>query len=142
MKTILILSSDQEVVEVLKAKLTYFDFNVINIKSNDSVFDSVSIFKPDLVLIDFFLKEGNGGSICHQLKCDSKSHQVPVILLTEHKELIPVMKKFGCDDSVVKPLNFPDLLYKIVQIMGNKMNLMEKPEMQYLKNDSNSAVTT
>jgi DNA-binding response OmpR family regulator len=113
MKTILVLSTDKGVSEQLKEKLTYPHFNLKTVKDPNNIFRSIEKFRPDLLLIDFILQDGNGGSICHQIKCNPETRTLPVVILTEHASSFAFFKKFGCDDIIEKPFDSYLLFSKI-----------------------------
>lgn len=119
MKRILILATDQAIIAVLKENLAYPGFDVEALNNPDKIVEAITEYKPDLLLIDFFLQDTNGGSVCHQLKCDPETHKLPVIILSEYPELITFSRKFGCDAAVSKPVDLPALLSEINGLAGN-----------------------
>jgi CheY-like chemotaxis protein len=118
MKKVLILATDLAITEILKENLSYFNFDVKALNNPDQLVAAITEYKPDLLLMDFFLQDANGGSICHQLKCDPETHKLPIIILSEYPELITFSRKFGCDAAVPKPVDLPALLAKINGLAG------------------------
>jgi CheY-like chemotaxis protein len=108
MKTILVLSTDPTVKETLQ-QAEHFKADIKLIEDPNKVFKYIEQTKPDLLMIDFILQEGNGGSICHQVKCSPVTRNLPVILLSDYPELFGFLRKFGCNASVTKPLDLPSL---------------------------------
>ena len=113
MKKILVLTTDKSLQQELKEKLDYFGFKAQTLSGFDNLFNAIHSFKPDLLLIDFILHDSNGGAICHQVKCDPETHALPVIILSEFPEFGAFSKKFGCNESVTKPIDFSELVRKI-----------------------------
>lgn len=115
MKRILILATDQAITEVLRKSLSS-SYDIMTVDDPDNILKNISGYKPDILLIDFFLNDINGGAICHQLKCNPHTHKIPVILLTEYPELILFSKKFGCNAAVSKPVDLAVLHVKIKEL--------------------------
>ena len=113
MKKILVLTTDKSLQQELKEKLAYFGFKAQTLSDFDNLFSVIQSFRPDLLLIDFILHDSNGGAICHQVKCDPQTHALPVIILSEYPEFGAFSKKFGCSESVTKPVDFSELVRKI-----------------------------
>lgn len=123
MKTILVLSTDHGISEQLKEKLTYPHFNLKTIKDPNNIFGSIEKFRPDLLLVDFILPDGNGGSICHQIKCSLETRSLPVIILTEPASSFAFFKKFGCDDFIEKPFDSYLLFSKINRCLKTNVKI-------------------
>lgn len=69
--------------------------------------------KPDLILLDVMLPDGNGLSLCRQLRLDG--FRGPIVMLTARgEEMDRVMGlETGADDYVVKPFSLRELLARV-----------------------------
>ncbi|GAA4087238.1 response regulator [Mucilaginibacter panaciglaebae] len=109
MKSVLIISDDQDLATGLKTALWSNEFNFNILPSHDHVVEELIRIKPDLILIDFLLNNANGGSLCHEIRGHRDLHQLPLILLTNY----PIERftaKFGCNAIVRKPVMMNDLI--------------------------------
>ncbi len=72
-------------------------------------FDQIDTFKPDLILLDEELPDGNGFDICQRLR--ARGFQKPVIMLTGQKNEKDIVKGLdkGADDYIAKPMRFSEL---------------------------------
>ncbi len=72
-------------------------------------FDQVDTFKPDLILLDAELPDGNGFDICQSLR--ARGFQKPIIMLTEQKDGKDIVKgpNDGANDYIAKPMRFSEL---------------------------------
>ena len=77
------------------------------------VFDKVDRFKPDLILLDIQLPDGNGFNICTKLR--GRGFEKPIIMLIAQQEEINIIKDLdtGANDYIAKPMRFGELLARI-----------------------------
>lgn len=72
---------------------------------------------PDIILMDALLPVMNGLDATRQLKKQSNTMHIPVIMLTAYVLIDAlVAKTYGCDDFELKPINFSTLLAKIARL--------------------------
>ena len=72
-------------------------------------FDQIDTFKPDLVLLDMELPDGNGLDICQRLRANG--FQKPIIMLTgqmDEEDIVKGLDK-GASDYIAKPMRFSEL---------------------------------
>jgi DNA-binding response OmpR family regulator len=69
--------------------------------------------KPDLVLLDVMLPDGNGYELCKDIR--SRGNMVPIIFLTAVGEEANIVQglELGADDYVTKPYRVKELLSRI-----------------------------
>ena len=86
--------------------------------------------KPDLILLDIMLDEINGYEICHQLKEDNQTRNIPVIFLTAKRSEADEVRgfKIGACDYITKPFSPAIVLARVkTQIyLKAKTDLLEK----------------
>jgi len=72
-------------------------------------FEQIETFKPDLILLDMELPDGNGLDICQRLRADG--FQKPIIMLTgqmNEEDIVKGLEK-GASDYIAKPMRFNEL---------------------------------
>ena len=72
-------------------------------------FEQIDTFKPDLILLDMQLPDGNGLDICQRLR--AHGFQKPIILLAgqmDEGDSVKVLDK-GASDYIAKPIRFSEL---------------------------------
>lgn len=77
---------------------------------------AVRDFRPDLILLDISLPDGDGFSFCADLK---KKSSCPVIFLTAKEEEADVVKglELGADDYIIKPFRNRELISRIKSVL-------------------------
>jgi len=86
--------------------------------------------QPDMVLLDIMLNDINGYEICHQLKSNDRTRNIPVIFLTAKRSEADEIQGFkigGCD-YITKPFSPAIMLARIkthIQLKA-KTDLLEK----------------
>lgn len=70
---------------------------------------------PDLVLIDLMMPQIDGYEAIRQLRNDTRTAHLPMLILTARSTLDDVVTGFetGADDYITKPFNIPELLARI-----------------------------
>lgn len=74
---------------------------------------------PDMILLDLMLPEMTGSEVCRNLRRESRTTSVPVLMLTAKGEEIDRVVGFevGADDYVVKPFSLRELLLRIKALL-------------------------
>jgi len=70
---------------------------------------------PDLVLVDLMMPQMDGYEAIRQLRNDTRTAHLPMLILTAKSTLDDVVTGFetGADDYITKPFNIPELLARI-----------------------------
>ena len=65
----------------------------------------VQHIKPQLVILDIAMPEMDGYEVCHKLKADSATREIPIIFISAFDEPSDIVKGFalGGEDYVTKP---------------------------------------
>jgi len=122
MKKVLILDNDEDVLDVMKEALNYEGFEVKVIEETDNIFTVIDAFDPDLVILDYILSGVNGGEICHQIKANPKTTDLPVMIMSAYPRVIKSLGYYGCDDFIAKPFDLDDLTERIKNLINKGMN--------------------
>jgi len=83
-KRILVVDDNEDILDMVKEVLTYEDYEVFCIKSTVSFDEHVSKWKPDLIVLDIRLADGDGGELCKKLKSNSLTQHIRVILYSAY----------------------------------------------------------
>ncbi|OGQ99076.1 MAG: DNA-binding response regulator [Deltaproteobacteria bacterium RIFOXYD12_FULL_55_16] len=111
--TLLAIDDDQDILKVLKANLELHGFILLTADSLTAARGILAARRPDLVLLDLMLPDGDGLEFCCALK--SRYPNLPVIMLTAKDKVSDKVIGFelGADDYLVKPFETRELLARI-----------------------------
>jgi putative two-component system response regulator len=103
----------------LKNRLTEF-YDIFPAESASKMFELLTFFKPDLILLDVNMPEINGYEAIRSLKADDRYAEIPVIFLTSSSDRDSVVKglSLGAVDYVIKPF----VVSKLVESIENNLN--------------------
>ena len=112
-RNILIVDDDKDALAMIEEVLLYLDFNVQGLQYPHDIFGMIRDYKPDLVLMDYILTGINGGELCHQIKTNPQTADIPVILISAYPKVLESLGRYGCDAFIAKPFNISDLISRI-----------------------------
>jgi DNA-binding response OmpR family regulator len=116
--TILLVEDNDDLRFYLKDNLKN-SFHIIEGVNGKDGWQKALALHPALVVSDISMPEMNGLELCKKIKADSRTAQIPVILLTalttEEDQLAGLSS--GASDYILKPFNFEILLSKIHNLL-------------------------
>ncbi|MCI9422002.1 MAG: response regulator transcription factor [Dorea sp.] len=112
MKRIFLVEDDREIAKNLTRLLRTEDFTVIHALSQAEAFARLDKERFDLALIDLSLPDGNGFTVCTEIKA---TQGAPVIFLTASGDEASVVTglNMGADDYITKPFRPRELIARI-----------------------------
>ncbi len=112
MSRILIVDDNEEILAIMKLILDDFGYNVTTLANGNLIFDVIKDYKPDLILLDIMLGDMDGRDLCLQLKQNSMTKDIPVILISaSHQVFDHLPLNIGApDDFLAKPFDIAELL--------------------------------
>ncbi len=113
MNKILIVEDDCDLANITKIHLEHAGYQTAIASTCAEVLELVADNEYDLILLDMLLPDGDGHSVCTQIR---KSRRLcPIIFmscLSDSDNIINALK-VGGDDYIVKPVNYDELLARI-----------------------------
>ncbi len=117
--TILVIEDEKAIAEVLVYNLQKAGFIVLwEHDGRDGLQKALSVI-PDLCVLDLMLPGIDGLQICRSLKSDSRTRDVPVMMLTARSEETDEIVGFnmGADDYVTKPFRIQPLIHRVKALL-------------------------
>lgn len=135
MSNILILDDDLDLLTVVKSLLKKRGFEVMAFTGWEKTRDSIKTYKPDLILLDVFLKGNDGLDICRKLKTGELTRDIPVIMFSSYPNIAETaVYEYGADDFIQKPFEVNLLIKKINTILSRRKNTFRVKNHASLRN--------
>jgi diguanylate cyclase (GGDEF)-like protein len=114
-KRILIADDEPAVRQLLELVLRSQGYAVQSTQSGDELVRTAQDTVPDLMLVDLMMPLMDGYEAIRQLRNDTRTAHVPMLILTARSTPDDVVTGFetGADDYITKPFNIPELLARI-----------------------------
>ncbi len=104
---ILIVDDSEQKRDLLKRKLESIGHTVIMAKNGEEGLEKISVYAPDMVLLDLFMPKLNGDEVLKRMKADNHLKNIPVLMVSSSNDMDNVIKciQLGADDYLSMPLN-------------------------------------
>jgi signal transduction histidine kinase/ligand-binding sensor domain-containing protein/DNA-binding NarL/FixJ family response regulator len=135
-KIILLIDDNPEILDLLTDK---FDsgYRILTAQNGKEGVELAREFIPNLIISDIMMPVMNGTELCTELKNDSSTSHIPIILLTakgtEEDEIRGL--NTGADDYISKPFKVSILQARVQSILENRIKLHN-----YFTNHSDSSI--
>jgi two-component system phosphate regulon response regulator PhoB len=119
MKKILVIEDEKDLAELLIFNLEKDGFSMLAAYDGLSGLAMALREEPDLIVLDLMLPGLMGTEVCKELRKESRTARIPVLMLTARGEEIDRVVGFevGADDYIVKPFSMRELLLRIRAIL-------------------------
>lgn len=116
---ILIVEDDINLRTILKMQLERAQYSVRAAKDGESGLKLIAENAPDLVLLDVMMPGMDGWEVCHIIKTDLATANIPVIMLTARNEAGDRVRGLngGANDYLTKPYEVDELLARVRNIL-------------------------
>ncbi|MEP7279035.1 MAG: response regulator [Bacteroidota bacterium] len=116
MPSVLIVDDDTDLLEMVDLVLSNAGMNANCIYDAATLFDSVTHIRPDIVVMDVFLGEQDGRSLCYSLKTSENFKDIPIILYSAGIISGESVRNALADAFLIKPFNIHALIAKIKEL--------------------------
>ena len=114
-KKILLVEDEERLVANLADKLRADGYEVVTALDGEAGWSLARGDSYDLIVLDIMLPGLDGLSLCRMIRNDSKSSEVPIIMLTARGTEVDkiVGLESGADDYIVKPFGLGEFLARV-----------------------------
>jgi two-component system phosphate regulon response regulator PhoB len=115
MHTILVVDDEPDIVDLIAFNLERQGFNVLTARDGLTAVQIAKEKQPDLIVLDLMLPGRDGFGVFKDLRSDTRTSQIPVIMLTARGELDDKIAglELGADDYVTKPFSPKELTLRV-----------------------------
>jgi len=113
--TVLLVEDESAQREMLAYNLEAEGFDVITADNGEEGLILVDENDPDLIVLDWMMPQLSGIEVCRRLKSNSKTCQIPVIMLSARADEVDRVHglETGADDYVAKPYSVIELMARV-----------------------------
>lgn len=111
----MIADDDPGIVDAVEMLLQFEGYNVTTTVDGATVLDMKEEL-PDLLLLDIWMSGEDGRDICRQLKAETLTKNIPVIMISASRDIAGSALEAGADDFLAKPFEMDVLIQKIEKL--------------------------
>jgi len=113
MPSVLIVDDDTDLLEMMELVLSNANMKVDCLNKGASLFDSLASINPDILVMDIYLGDTDGRSLCYSLKTSERFKHIPVILYSAGIVTRDSVQRSLADEFIIKPFHVDELMNKI-----------------------------
>ncbi|MCB1230820.1 MAG: response regulator transcription factor [Verrucomicrobiae bacterium] len=119
MPTILVVDDEKDIRDLIVLNLQREGFKSIEAADGLEAAKLAKKQQPDLIILDLMLPQKDGISVFRQLRDDSRTSAIPVIMLTARGKLEEKISglEVGADDYIIKPFSPRELMLRVRNLL-------------------------
>ncbi|MHA4895499.1 response regulator [Pedobacter sp. PWIIR3] len=113
-RRILAVDDDNDIVDIIKIILEDEGYEVSTLTNGRDVLKTISLSRPDLILLDVMLGGIDGRDICKAIKADKLLSDIPIVMISASHNLHNILTEKGSpNDFLAKPFDIDILIKKV-----------------------------
>ena len=108
-KHIIVCDDDEGIADVATIVLTEAGYFVTPLTKSSDIFQTIQEKRPHLILIDLWMPDMSGEEITRNLKENSDTKDIPIIIISANKNTSDVAEKAGANGFIDKPFDLDEL---------------------------------
>ena len=119
MAKILVIEDELSLQKAMVDVLNITGYEALGASDGEEGLQMARLEKPDLILLDIILPKKNGFDVLAELKKDSRTKDIPVIVCTGFNDMNHVERLFnwGASDYIIKPFDNERVVQKVKNIL-------------------------
>jgi len=117
---VLIAEDEPSILESLDFILRRAGWSIDSVTDGESVLDRVRRSRPRVLVLDVMLPKRSGFDVLKQLRADSETRDLPVLILTAkgQQQDRRIAEELGADGFVTKPYSNAEVVGAVRQLLG------------------------
>ncbi len=113
---ILIVDDDNNIAELISLYLVKECYDTLIVNDGESALEQISVFDPDLMLLDIMLPGIDGYEVCRRVRTTS---ELPIIMLSAKGETFDKVLglQLGADDYIEKPFDSKEMVARVKAVL-------------------------
>tara|TARA_B100000767_G_scaffold86696_1_gene83345 strand:+ start:11393 stop:12088 length:696 start_codon:yes stop_codon:yes gene_type:complete len=126
---VLVIEDEPDIRKTLEYNLTREGFEVSGCGSIKEAKKLIEIPNFSIILLDLMLPDGSGLDLCREVKSNSLTEDIPIIILTAKDDEVDKVVGFelGADDYVTKPFSVRELILRVKAILKRNTKTSSMP---------------
>lgn len=119
MSTALVVEDTVTEREIFTSCLQRGGLTVLTATSGEEAIEKITLYKPDIIILDVVLPGRSGFELCRDLKADEKTKLIPIIICsTKNSDMDRFWgMKQGADAYIPKPVDQEELLRTVKNLI-------------------------
>ena len=136
-KKVLVIEDDPSVLRFLEYTLRQEGYQVLTATNGLMGIRAARNEGPDLIVLDIMLPGMDGFEICHRLRAEPETAQLPILILSAkaHEVDKATGLKVGADDYITKPANPSEIANRVEMLLAKKATAMLKANVRRRSGD-------
>ena len=119
-KKILLVDDQEDLIELTRRLLQSRGYEFIGLTEGEGALEIIKKESPDLVILDMIMPGKDGAQICKEMKSDTTTRHIPVILSTGQMLKAGDFSQDGfteADGYLMKPFEIDEMINKIKDLL-------------------------
>jgi DNA-binding response OmpR family regulator len=112
-KSVYILEDNDDIRDLISYLLTEENYEVHGYPTVKAFKREMLSAHPDMVILDVMLTDGNGLTVCDELKSNARTNDIPVLMMSAHAYVNDVKRKCEAEDFISKPFDISDFVSRV-----------------------------
>lgn len=129
MKTVLIVDDNIKNLDLFKDFVESWGYETVTAQQGKDAISLAERYLPDIILLDVMLPGMSGYEVCRELKENTKTQHIPVVMITVLNDIADRIHgyKIGADQFLVKPVDYNEL-HAILDSLFGKESMFDEME--------------
>ena len=122
MKTVLIVDDNIKNLDLFKDFVESWGYETVTAQQGKDAISLAERYLPDIILLDVMLPGMSGYEVCRELKENTKTQHIPVVMITVLNDIADRIHgyKIGADQFLVKPVDYNEQHAILDSLFGKK----------------------
>ncbi|MDF2431662.1 MAG: hypothetical protein JWP44_1293 [Mucilaginibacter sp.] len=112
-KIIYVVEDNIDISELIQYLLSDIGFEVVTFGNLTDFRQMMEANPPDLIVMDIMLPDGNGQQMCREIKIDTTTQHIPLLLMSAHVNGGALAKEAFADEFITKPFDIDNFTGRI-----------------------------
>jgi len=130
--TILVVEDEEDLRDIIIYNLKREGYQVVGVETGEQGMEQANALMPGLIILDLMLPGMNGLDVCRQIKQDSNTRDIPIIIVSAKGEEADIVSglELGADDYVPKPFSPSILLARVRAVLRRSKQAAMKDDQK------------